>query len=121
MICLTSETDMFRLAGVPSSYKIGFFYASRRFHTAILTLFTSLWLQTPFVYISRETSFIGPLPNSHFKLQHPLIPQNAKGRRFEPGLGQCVFEDFCCMLTYVQFFKENYDDVLPQHFRKLIN
>ena len=59
------------------------------------------------------------LPNSHFMLLHPLISNNAKGRRFKPGLGQCVFEDFCCMLTYVQFFKENYDDVLPQHIRKI--
>ena len=80
MICLTSETDMFRLAGVPSSYKIGFFYASRRFHTAILTLFTSLWLQTPFVYISRETSFIGPL--------RPPLRQSKLDRLFSINLPQ---------------------------------
>ena len=48
-------------------------------------------------------------------LLHPLISQNAKSRRFKPGLGQCVFENFCCMLMYVPFFKENYDDVLSQH------
>ena len=52
-------------------------------------------------------------------LLHPLISQNAKSRRFKPRLGQCVFERFCCMLMYIPFFKENYDDMLSQHIKKL--